>query len=493
MSPEKQASQEVEVIDNLVTMFGEEVEEKDALVEFVKQVGKEHAITKLSSAVLDQYIAQLDAVLSSQMDEIINNKEFQELESSWRGLQYLVENTQFSKPVKIEILDVSKEELFDDLEDAKSGDGYEKESGLWHHIYWGAYDKVGGHPYTAIVSDYQFDSSQQDINLCKHLAILGEMAQLPFIGNVSPQFFGTDNFEEVMNDRNLEMKIREGAKYAAWRAFRELDNSKYIGLALPRFLGRLPYGKESDPTKNFNYNEGVVRKVKVGEKGEEKLKDHSLWVSASFAMAANMVRSFENSGWSIKIVGVDTGGRVANLPVPIIQEHGQAEAKVPVEASVGQNKDQELSDMGFMALAHWDRTDYACFFQANSVKRARDLKDPVEKANELVSIGMQYNLLVTRIAHFLKYRQLRYVGKNAGKAEIQASLEEWLSTLVSDQPNPQDEIVAKKPLRSYSLEVHELEDRPGFFQIVAEFRPHIAITGFDIRLKLVAYHSGGEA
>ena len=272
----------------------------------------------------------------------------------------------------------------------------------------------------------------------------------------------------------------------------EDDRSKYIGLALPRFLGRLPYGKESDPTKNFSYTEGVVREV-TDDEGNTEVKDHSSWVNASFAMAANMVRSFEEWGWSVKIVGVDSGGRVEYLPTPTYEEHGQTKVKVPVEASVGQAKDQELCDMGFMPLAHWDRTDYACFFEAPSVQRPKVIKnDPIATANYSVGARLQYTMLVTRIAHFLKYRQLRFVGKNAGAKEIKDDLEAWLSNLVADFANPQEQVVAERPLRSFSLEVHELEDRPGFFQIVAEFRPHVAIVGMDVKLRLVAYHSGEE-
>ena len=485
MAEEKEVTVE-EQVESLVSQFGED---QDALREFITRVGKEHSITKYNNAVIDQYISQIDDVISAQMDVVIHDQSFQELESVWRGLQYLVENTKFEKPVKIEVLDVSKEELYEDLENAKSGNGYEKDSGLWHHIYWGAYDKIGGHPYTAIVSDYKFDQSQPDIKLLRHISILSEMAQLPFIGNVSPKFFGKDTFEEVMTDRNLEMNVRDNPKYKIWHSFREDDRSKYIGLALPAFLGRSPYSKETERTKNFNYTENPIV-LEKDETGKEKQMDRSLWVGSSFAMAANMIRSFENAGWSVKIVGVDTGGKVENLPVPFTPEHDGGETRIPVEASVGAAKDQELTDMGFISLAHWDRTDYACFFEARSTKRHKEnLKDPVDRANDLVSVGLQYNLLVTRIAHFLKYRQLRFVGRNAGKAEIQSSLEEWLNTLVADQPNPQDEVVARKPLRSYKLEVKEMEDRPGFYQIEAEFRPHIAITGFDIRLKLVAYHS----
>lgn len=480
----KEQATEVEVstVDQLMGMLETE-EQKGALQEFINRIGKEHEVQRVTGSLVDSYIAEIDKAISAQMDEILHHPEFQELEGTWRGLHFLVQNTEFTKPVKLELLDVTKEELFEDLEDAAGGEGYDKDSALWHHVYWNAYDKVGGHPYTAIVSDYQFNNKPQDIKLLRHLSVLGEMAQLPFVGNAGPDFFGEKEFGDVMDNRFLTEIMNEDAKYTAWRSFREDDRSKYIGLTLPRFLGRLPYGEEAEPTKNFNYNETVYSDD----------KDYSVWSSASFALASNMVHSFEVWGWSVKIVGVDSGGRVENLPTPTYQENGQTKVKVPVEASVGQAKDAELCELGFIPLAHWDRTDYACFFEVPSTQRPKEIKnDPEATANYAVGARLQYTMLVTRIAHFLKYRQLRFVGRNAGAGDIQKDLSNWLDTLVSDFPNPAESVVAERPLRSYRLEVHELEDRPGVFQITAEFRPHVSIVGMDINLKLVAFHSGEE-
>ncbi len=482
---EQKATQETQVtatsVDKLVSLL--DTEQKSAVQELVTRIGKEHEVFRVTGAMIDSYIADLDKVISAQMDEILHHPDFQAVESSWRGLHFLVQSTEFSKPVKFEILDCAKEELYEDLNNAAMGEGYEKESGLYHHIYWGAYDKVGGHPYTAIIADYKFDKGAQDIKLLQHLSIMGETAQIPFIANASTSFFGHEDMGKVMNDRFLAEQINDGPDYTAWRAFREDDRSKYVGLCLPGFLGRLPYGPETDPTKNFNYSEGVYRDG----------KDHSLWCSASFALASNMVRSFEKWGWSVKIVGVDSGGRVENLPTPTYEEGGQKKVKVPVEASVGQAKDQELCQLGFIPLAHWDRTDYACFFEVPSVQRPMEIKnDPEATANYAVGARLQYTMLVTRIAHYLKYRQLRFVGKNAGAGEIQKDLSTWLDTMVADFPNPAESVIAQRPLRSYKLEVTELPEKPGFFQITAEFRPHVAIIGMDISLRLVAFHSGEE-
>jgi len=481
---ERQAEQQVEVssVDTLLTMLDTE-DKKSAVAELITHVGKEAAVYRVGGALIDTYIAEIDQVLSSQMDEILHNKEFQELESTWRGLHFLVQNTEFSKPVKFELVDVTKEELYEDLNEAALGEGYEKDSGLWHHVYWDAYDKVGGHSITAIIADYEFNNSAPDIKLLQHMAVMGESAQVPFIANSSAKFFGEKDFVNVMNNRFLKEQIADGAEYTSWRAFRDDDRSKFVGLCLPRFLGRLPYNPKDEPTKNFNYSEGIYRDG----------KDHSLWCSASFALASNMVRSYENWGWSVKLVGVESGGVVENLPTPTYEEHGQTKLKVPVEASVGQAKDYELSDMGFIPLAHWDRTDYACFFEVPSTQRAKIIKnDPQATANYNIGAKLQYTFLVTRIAHFLKYRQLRFVGANKNAGAIQEDLSNWLKTITSDQPSAPESVVAERPLRSFKLDVKPLAEKPGFFQIEAEFRPHVAITGMDINLRLVAYHSGGE-
>lgn len=473
--------QTTELVNSLVAKL--DADQKSALKEFFSRLGKDHAVYQVKPALIDQITRDIDTVISAQMDEILHAREFQDLESAWRGLHFLVQNTEFSSPVKIEVLDCAKEELFDDLESAAGGEGYEKESALYHHLYWGAYDKVGGHPYTAIVADYQFGKGSQDIKLLEHLAVLGETAQIPFIANASAEFFGRKNMEEVMNDRYLPEQINDGPDYAAWRAFREDERSKYIGLCLPRFLGRLPYGKDKEETKNFLYEEGVYR---AGQ-------DNSLWCNSAFALASNMVKAYEKWGWSVKLVGVDSGGRVENLPMTTYQEGGQTKPKVPVEASVGQAKDDELCKLGFIPLAHWDRTDYACFFELPSVQKPLEIKnDKQATANYAVGARLQYTFLVTRIAHFLKYRQLRFVGKNAGAGEIKSDLSKWLDSLVSDFPNPDEKIVAERPLRSYSLSVEPVGDKPGFFQITAEFRPHVSIIGMDVNLKMVAYHSGEE-
>jgi len=471
--------EQVQVVDNLVTMLGDEL--ADPMKVMIGEIVKRNAVYKVNSALVDSFIADIDKVVSAQMDEILHNKEFQELEAAWRGLHHLVQNTKFTSTVRIEMLDISKEELQADLQSAVEGEGLEKESGLFQHIYWKAYDKVGGHPYSAIIADYRFDSSPRDVKMLSYLSMVGEAAQIPFIGNASPNFFGREDFGKVMNDHYFVEQMEQDDEYTAWRAFRDDDRSKYVGLVLPRFLGRLAYGPDTDPTRNFNYTENATA------------EEDYLWCNASFALAGNMVRSFEESGWSCKLVGVDSGGRVAGLPLQTYEEGGQKKIKVPLEASVGKEKDWQLSNLGFISLAHWDRTDYGVFFELASTQKPPVIKDDPE-ATGSYSVGarLQYMMLVTRIAHYLQYRQLRFVGRNAGAGDIKADLEKWLDTLVADFPNPSEEVIGRRPLRSYALTVEELEEKPGFFMLSIEIRPHVAIIGMDIKLRLVAYHTLDE-
>lgn len=463
-------------VDTLCTMLGQELAPN--VIRWMDEIVQRNAVYKVNPPLLDSFIADIDMQVSAQMDAILHNKDFQELESVWRGLHHLVQSAKFTRPVRIEILDASKEEIQADLQSAVEGEGLEIESGLFQHIYWNAYDKVGGHPYSTIVADYRFDSSPRDVNMLSYLSMIGEMAQIPFIGNASPQFFGRDNFGQVMNDHYFVEQMEQDDIYTAWRAFRDDDRSKYIGLVLPRFMGRLTYGPETDPTRNFNYTENAAA------------EDDYLWCNASFALAGNMVRSFEEWGWSCRLVGTDSGGRVAGLPLATYEEGGQKKVKVPLEASVGKQKDIQLSELGFISLAHWDRTDYGVFFELASTQKPPVIKDDPEATGSFsVGARLQYMMLITRIAHYLQYRQLRFVGRNAGAGEIEADLEKWLDTLVADYPNPSEEVIGKRPLRSYELTVEELEEQPGFFMLNIEIRPHVAIVGMDISLRLVAYHT----
>lgn len=459
------------------TLMGklQDMEVQNALKDFITKLGKESAVYKVNPAAVDQCISDIDTVISAQMDAILHHEDFQAVEASWRGLQTLVQSATFERPVRFMLLDISKDELYADLEGAAMDEGLET-SEFYKKIYK-PYNTAGGHPFTAIVSDYQFSNSAGDVKMLNHMAAMGELVQIPFIGNAKAEFFGHKNFHDVMDDRHLKERMKDDDEYVAWRTFRDDDRSKYVGLAMPRFLGRLTYGPDNETTKSFNYTEGT------------RQDGDYLWCNASFAVAKNIVKSFEKWGWSTKVVGADTGGQVENLPVPTYDDGGQKKTKVPVEVTLGMDNEKVLCELGFIPLVYWDRSNYAVFFEMPSTQRPPVIKDNAEATRDFaVGARLQYVMLVTRIAHYLKYRQLKFVGRNAGSGEIKADLKKWLDTLVADVPSPDDETAAKHPLRSYEIEVNESENKPGFFHVAVTLRPHVSIIGMEVNLRLAAYH-----
>lgn len=428
--------------------------------------------------LIDECIGSIDKILSTAMDEILHHTDFQALESLWRELHFLMQRTDFSKPIQFVLLDCPKEELFEDLEGAALGEGYERESGVWHHLYWHAYEIVGGHPFTAIIADYQFDNSPHDIKLLQHLSILGERLQAPFIGNASAHFFQHENFAEVITDRFLLERVKDSNEYTAWRNFRSDSRAKYIGLCLPRFLGRLPYGPENDPIRNFIYEENIY----------DNGKNMSLWCNASFAFAVNLVKCFEQWGWSTRIAGLDTGGQIEDLPVPVYSKERQNKPGIPLEVAIGASQNDVFTQLGFMPVIHLDRSDRACFFNARSVHRPDQFTRKREDSsfNETIAMNLEYTLLAAKVAHCLNYYRLRYIGRNRSKDEIHHELSAWLSALTIDQPNPPESVIAERPLREYQLHIEPQVELYGKRRIKMTLllRPHVAIIGTDVTLKV---------
>ncbi len=450
-----------------------------AVEELAKKIGHKYGGYVLRTEQIDEVIAAIDERLSDQMDEILHHNAFRRLESAWRAVHYLVQGSRFSEPVSIGILDATKEQIRDDLSTADKIPPL-KASALWQKVYWQAFNLPGKVPYTVMIADFQFDNSEPDIELLRQLGILGEWAQTPFIGNAAASFFGYEHFQEVTSDRYLENKLQEGSVYASWRELREEDCARYLGLALPRFMGRLFYGKETDPVKSFNYTETFA----------DDGNDNSLWVNSSFALAANMIRCFEMWGWSAKMVGIDAGGRVENLPVFVYEEDNQSILKEPVEALLGQVKDLELSHQGFIPLVYINHRDYACFFEMPTMARPQHyLNNPEAQAGALIKAHLQYVLLMTRIAHYLNYTRLSYIDPNAGIDDLKAELCRWLDTLVPNSDERSKEMMVRSPLRSYTLEVHEIQELPEYFQVFVELRPYPVVIGFDVKLSFSFYLS----
>jgi type VI secretion system protein ImpC len=442
-----------------------------ALRVFVDAIAELQApLDKIDKTLLDGLIAKIDTKLSEQLDEIMHAQAFQKLESAWRGLKFLVERTDFRRNVRIELLDVSKDALRESFEDSPEL----IQSPLYRHIYSGAYDQPGADPYAAIISNYEFENSPQDITLLQEVAKVSSSALCPFIGSVGPKFFGKSSMEEWKRIPDLRAWM-ETAEYSKWRSFRESEDARYIGLTFPRFMVRLPYGPDTIPVKGFNYTENV------------KGTDHEkyLWANASFAFASNMVRSFVTDGWCVQIRGPQAGGMVENLPVHLYDVGKGKQMKIPTEVPIDETLEFTTANLGFMPFSHYQGKDYACFFSANSTQKPAEYDEKEATANSRINARLPYIFLASRIAHYLKVIQRENIGTTKDRTKIEKELNTWIKMLVIGMKNPTEQQIAKYPLRDAQVKVYDIEENPGFYRVEMMIMPHFQIEGMDISLSLV--------
>ena len=442
-----------------------------ALRVFVDAVGQMgQPVDRVDKHLLDSLIAGLDAKVSRQLDRVLHHDQFQQMESAWRGLKFLVDRTDFRKNVRIEVLSASKYEMRESFEDAPEL----IQSALYKHVYTNAYDQPGADPYAAIVSNYEFDASAPDVALLQNLSKVAASGHCPFIGAVGPRFFGQETMEGWRKIPDLSAYM-ETADYTKWNAFRETEDARYLGLVFPRFLLRLPYGPDTQPVKSFNYAEDVT--------GDDH--DRYLWGNASFSFAANLVGAFQRDGWAVQIRGPQSGGKVTDLPVHVYDVGKGVQTKIPTEVPVSETLEFECAELGFMPLSHYQGRDFACFFSANSAQRATLYDDPAATANSRINARLPYVLLASRIAHYLKVLQRENIGATKDAGKIEHELNTWLKGLVTEMENPSQAQVAKYPLKAASVSVVELDDNPGFFRVQTAIKPHFQIEGMDISLSLV--------
>jgi type VI secretion system protein ImpC len=442
-----------------------------ALRVFVDAVAQlEKPVERIDKNLLDGMIASLDMKLSGQLDEILHNGKFQQLESGWRGLKFVVDRTDFRKNVRIEMIDISKDALRASFEDAPEL----IQSGLYKHVYTGAYDQPGADPYGAMVSNYEFDNSAQDIALMQEIAKVSSASHCPFIGAVGPKFFGKKSMEDWKRipDFNAWM---ETADYIKWRTFRESEDSRYIGLTFPRFLLRLPYGPDSAPVKSFNYVENV------------KGPDHEkyLWGNSGMAFATNLIQAYITDGWCVQIRGPQAGGTVQNLPVHVYDVGKGKQVKIPTEVPIDETLEFTCANLGFIPFSHYQGRDYACFFSANSTQKPAIYEQPEATANSRINARLPYIFLASRIAHYLKVLQRENIGTTKDRVKIEHELNGWIRGLVTEMKNPTEEQIAKHPLRAAQVRVYDIEENPGFYRVEMMIMPHFQIEGMDISLSLV--------
>ena len=428
-------------------------------------------VERLDKSLLDFHIARLDEQISRQLDEILHHEKFQEIESAWRGLKFLVDRTDFRRNVKIEILDVTKEDLIQDFEDSAEI----IQSGLYRHTYISEYDTPGGEPIGAIISNYEFGRNPQDIALLRNISRVSASAHMPFIGSVGPAFFGKDSMEEVAAIQDIANYL-DRAEYIKWKGFRDSDDARYIGLTLPRFLARLPYGSDTVPVRSFNYEE----QVKGGD------HERYLWANASFAFAANMVRSFINNGWCVQIRGPQAGGLVEDLPIHMYDLGTGNQVKIPTEVLIPETREFEFANLGFIPMSFYKNRDYACFFSANSTQKPALYETKEATANSRINARLPYVFLLSRLAHYLKLIQRENIGTTKDRRMLELELNTWINTLVTEMTDPSDELQATHPLREAKVTVEDIEDNPGFFKVRLYARPHFQIEGLDVNLSLVS-------
>ncbi len=438
-----------------------------------EMLGPKRAEQKVNKDVADQMIAEIDRKLSVQLDEIMHNPDLQRLESAWRGLKYTVDKTNFRENIKIEILNASKDDLLEDFEDSPEV----VKSGLYKHAYVAEYGQFGGEPIGGMIANYEFGPGPQDIKLLQYCASVATMAHAPFIAAAGPQFFGLDSIEGLPNLKDLK-SIFEGPQYAKWRSFRESEDSRYVGLTMPRFLLRLPYGEETNPVKAFNYEETVSGS-----------HEHYLWGNTAFAFATRLTDSFAKYRWCPNIIGPQSGGAVEDLPLHHFEAMGDIEAKIPTEVMISDRREYELAEEGFIPLTFRKGSDNAAFFSANSVQKPKYFGNTKEgkeaETNYKLGTQLPYLFVISRLAHYIKVLQREQIGSWKERVDLENDLNKWIKQYVADQENPAPEVRSRRPLRAAKIHVEDVEGDPGWYRVAISVRPHFKYMGASFELSLV--------
>lgn len=442
-----------------------------AFIDELLKPGREEA--RISAGLVDEMITNLDKKMSSQVDAILHNEEFKKLESAWRSLKFLVDRTNFRENVKIEFLNVNKQDLFDDFEDAPEI----VSSGLYKTAYTQEYGQFGGQPYGLMVGNYEFGPGSQDIKLLQHLASVANMSHAPFIGAVNAKFFGINDFSTLPNLKDIK-SILDSPQYAKWKGFRESDDARNVGLTMPHFLLRAPYDPEEQPVKSFNYKEGAG----AGN-------DAYLWGNAAFAFAARMTDSFAKYRMCSNIIGPQGGGAVEDLPTYNYEAMGELQSKIPTEILISERREFELAEEGFIALSMRKGSDNAAFFSANSCQKPKQFANTPEgkeaQLNYKLGTELPYNFVVARLAHYLKVLQRENIGSWKSRGELEGELNKWITQYVSDQENPSPGVRSRRPLRKAQVEVTDVAGEPGWYRVSLKVQPHFKYMGASFTLSLV--------
>ena len=429
--------------------------------------------SKADKSSVDQMIAELDKKLSAQVNKIIHHPQFQKLEASWRGLKLLIDRTDFRENNKLELLNVSRDDLQADFDDAPDI----TKSGLYKQAYTAEYGQFGGEPYGAIIGNYEFTAGAQDIALLQKVASVATMSHAPFLTSASHKFFGVDSYTKLAGLNDLKA-LFEGPQYTKWRSFRESDDARSVGLTAPRFLLRLPYGADTVPVKAFAFEEDV--------KGQH---DAYLWGNTAFALSSRLADSFGKYRWCPNIIGPQSGGTVEDLPLHQYEAMGEIQTKVPTEVLISERREYELSEEGFIGLAMRKGSDNACFFSANSCQKVKTFGQSAEgkaaETNHRLGTQLPYLFVVNRIAHYIKVLQREQIGSWKDKSTLMRELNTWIGQYVADMEDPSPDVRNRRPLRTAQITVEDVAGEAGWYKVGLKVQPHFKYMGASFTLSLV--------
>ncbi len=480
----KEAKAPVELETNLLDQIveqsrvakstSEHARARDIISELVSQVMEGTVVMSDNlSATLDARVAELDRMISAQLSAVMHAPEFQKLERSWTGLHYLVKNSTSGTNQQIRMMNATKKELVKNFQSALEFD----QSANFKKLYEEEFGTFGGAPYGALIGDFEISRQPEDIYFLEQMSHVAAASHAPFITSAAPELFGIESYSDLGKPRDLA-KVFDTAEYAKWKAFRESEDSRYVGITLPRFLGRMPFNPVDGMTvEGFNFVEDVDG------------TDHQkyLWCNAAYAFATKLTKAFEDFGWCAAIRGVEGGGLVEDLPTHTFKtDEGEVALKCPTELAVTDRREKELSDLGFISLVHCKNTAYAAFFGAQSAQKAKKYANEAANANAVLSSQLQYIFAVSRIAHYMKAMMRDKIGSFSAASSVEEFLNRWLTQYVLLDDNASQEQKAQFPLREASVQVQEVPGRPGVYRAVSFLRPHFQLDELSVSLRLVA-------
>jgi type VI secretion system protein ImpC len=446
---------------------------KDLVKEFVDQILQgSMTVSKDTETTINARVAQIDKLISAQLNEILHHPQFQKLEASWRGLKYLLDQSETNEMLKIKILNVTKRELLRDLQLASEFD----QSAFFKKVYEEEFGVFGGAPFGALIGDYEFGRGPEDMELVEKVAQVAAAAHAPFLSAGSSDLLNLESFATIGGVRDIG-KVFDSTEYAKWKSFRQSDDSRYIGLAMPHVLMRLPYGRDTKQVEAFNYEEAV----------DGTDHDKYLWGNAAYALGARLTNAFSKYGWCAAIRGVEGGGLVEGLPAHTFRtDDGDIALKCPTEVAITDRREKELADQGLIPLVHCKNTDYAAFFSVQSCNKPKKYDKEAANANARLSAQLPYILAMSRFAHYLKAMMRDKIGSFMSRYDCERFLNQWINKYVCADDDASQSVKAELPLREARIEVAEVPGKPGAYRAIAFLRPHFQLDELSVSLRLVA-------